>query len=186
MKRLMDLIAAIFGLLVLAPLILALMLWVRIDSRGPALFRQQRVGLRGVPFRILKLRTMRPDAERLGPRVTGGNDARITRAGRWLRRYKLDELPQLWNVLVGDMSFVGPRPEVAEYVCMYPAEIKDKVLSVRPGITDPASLQYFDEAALLAQHADADRARIAKWFCPENWLSIRSTSTSTAWRAICA
>jgi lipopolysaccharide/colanic/teichoic acid biosynthesis glycosyltransferase len=158
MKRLLDLLAAGFALLLLAPLILALMLWIRVDSQGPALFRQQRVGRGGVSFRILKLRTMRPDAERVGPRVTGGNDDRITRAGRWLRRYKLDELPQLWNVLVGEMSFVGPRPEVPEYVRLYPVEVRDKVLSVRPGITDPASLLYFDEAAILAQHPDADQA----------------------------
>lgn len=158
MKRLVDLGLATVALLLLAPLILGLMLWVRLDSRGPALFRQLRVGRGGASFRILKLRTMRPDAERIGPRVTGGNDNRITRVGRLLRKYKLDELPQLWNVFVGEMSFVGPRPEVPEYVELYPAGVREKVLSVRPGITDPASLQYFDESAVLAQHADFDKA----------------------------
>ena len=158
MKRLIDLLAAAVALLIFGPLILLLMLWIRLDSPGPAVFRQVRVGLHGQTFRILKLRTMRPDAERVGPKVTGGNDSRITRAGLWLRRYKLDELPQLWNVLVGDMSFVGPRPEVPEYVALYPADAREKIQSIRPGITDPASLQYFDEAAVLAQHADAETA----------------------------
>lgn len=130
--------------------------WVRWDSEGPVLFRQTRVGLNGRPFSILKFRTMRPESEELG-QLTVGADARITRAGRVLRRTKLDELPQLFNVAIGDMSLVGPRPEVPRFVEEYPAAIRSKVLSVRPGITAPASLSYFDEADLLGKAEDPDR-----------------------------
>jgi lipopolysaccharide/colanic/teichoic acid biosynthesis glycosyltransferase len=120
-------------------------------------FRQQRVGRHGVPFDIHKFRTMAHDPRGGGPQITVGADPRITRAGALLRRSKLDELPQLIDVLRGAMSFVGPRPEVPRYVAIYPAELRDKVLSVRPGITDLASVHYRDEAALLARAADPER-----------------------------
>ena len=133
-KRLFDIVFAALALLLLCPLLLAVALWVRLDSPGPALFRQQRVGRGGRPFHIYKFRTMRLDAEAAGPQITVGADARITRAGAWLRRAKVDELPQLLNVLRGDMSVVGPRPEVPRYVALYPPDVRETVLGVRPGI----------------------------------------------------
>lgn len=147
----MDMILVIPGLMLLAPLLLVIALWVRLDSPGPVFFRQERVGRFGRPFRILKFRTMVVNAEQLGLRITAGHDPRITRSGRLLRRSKLDELPQLFNVLRGEMSLVGPRPEVAEYVAHYPVQIRDKVLSVPPGITDRASIEYRDESRLLGE-----------------------------------
>lgn len=156
-KRLFDIVAAGTGLLLLAPLLLGLALWIRLDSPGPALFRQVRVGRHGVPFEILKFRTMVAGAER-GPQLTAGRDARITRAGRFLRRSKLDELPQLLNVVLGSMSLVGPRPEVPRYVACYPPDVRRTVLSVAPGITDWAAILYKDESAMLAQAEDPERA----------------------------
>ena len=158
-KRAMDLALTLAALLPALPLMAAIALWVRLDSPGPALFRQERVGRGGVPFRIHKFRTMHVH-DGSGPQVTAAGDARITRAGRWLRATKLDELPQLIDVLKGDMSLVGPRPEVPRYVAHYPAALRDKVLSVRPGITDIASIEYRDESAVLARAADPERAYI--------------------------
>jgi lipopolysaccharide/colanic/teichoic acid biosynthesis glycosyltransferase len=158
-KRLFDLVAAGAGLLVLAPLLLLLALWIKLDSRGPVFFRQERVGRAGVLFRIHKFRTMRVDAERHG-QLTVGKDSRVTGAGAFLRKSKLDELPQLIDVLVGSMSLVGPRPEVPKYVAHYPAEVKDLVLSVRPGITDWASIKMIDENEILGAAADPERAYI--------------------------
>lgn len=148
-KRLFDLLLTLPGLLLLLPLMAVIALWVRLDSPGPVLFRQQRVGRGGVSFALLKFRSMRVDAEKLGPKVTVGADPRITRSGQLLRKSKLDELPQLFNVVMGQMSLVGPRPEVPEYVAHYPAEIHDKVLSVLPGITDLASIEFRNENAML-------------------------------------
>jgi lipopolysaccharide/colanic/teichoic acid biosynthesis glycosyltransferase len=163
-KRLFDLVAAGTGLLLLAPLLLALALWIRLDSPGPALFRQRRVGRHGVPFAILKFRTMRRQASAAAgtadAQLTVGQDPRITRAGRFLRRSKLDELPQLFNVVLGTMSLVGPRPEVPRYVDCWPPEARRTVLSVRPGITDWAAILYKDENAILGQAADPERAYV--------------------------
>jgi len=156
-KRMFDVAIAALGLTVLLPLLLLVALWIKLDSPGPVLFRQERVGRHGIPFRIHKFRTMVFDAPQSGPQITIGDDARITRAGRLLRRNKLDELPQLFDVLRGAMSLVGPRPEVPRYVAMYPEPMRSKVLSVRPGLTDPVSLQFFDESALLAAAADPER-----------------------------
>lgn len=156
-KRGFDLFAAGLGLIVLAPLLLLLAAWVRLDSPGPVFYRQARVGRFGRPFRIHKFRTMTHDPAGRGPQITVGDDARITRAGRILRATKLDELAQLIDVFVGDMSLVGPRPEVPRYVAVYPAALRDKVLSVRPGITDFASIEFRDESALLARAADPER-----------------------------
>ena len=156
-KRLFDIAAAGLGLVLLAPLMLVLALWIRLDSPGPAFFRQERVGRHGAPFRIHKFRTMTYEPAPRGPQITVGADARITRAGAFLRRAKLDELPQLIDVLRGDMSIVGPRPEVPRYVALYPTELRAKVLSVRPGITDFASIEYRDESALLARAPDSER-----------------------------
>ena len=160
LKRLFDLLVSGAGLLLLSPLLVGIALWIKLDSRGPVFFRQQRVGRFGAPFRIHKFRSMLAEAPRAGPQLTVGADPRITRAGRFLRRSKLDELPQLFDVLAGSMSLVGPRPEVPRYVALYPAALRDKVLSVRPGITDPASIMYRDESALLARAADPERVYI--------------------------
>jgi lipopolysaccharide/colanic/teichoic acid biosynthesis glycosyltransferase len=156
-KRLFDVLCSALGLLVLAPVLLAVAAWIKLDSPGPVFFRQERVGRFGVPFRIHKFRTMSHAAAPQGPLITVGADARVTRAGAFLRRHKLDELAQLLDVLKGDMSLVGPRPEVPRYVAMYPPSLRDKVLSVRPGLTDPASLQFRDESGLLARAADPER-----------------------------
>jgi lipopolysaccharide/colanic/teichoic acid biosynthesis glycosyltransferase len=156
-KRVFDLLGAAVALVLLAPLLAAIALWIKLDSPGPVLFRQQRVGRHGQPFAIRKFRTMVADAPRRGPQLTIGDDPRITRAGAFLRRAKLDELPQLIDVLAGHMSLVGPRPEVPSYVAQYPAELRDKVLAVRPGITDPVSLEFADESELLARAADPER-----------------------------
>ena len=159
-KRLFDIVCAATALALLAPLLLALALWVRLDSPGPVLFRQQRVGRDSRPFAILKFRTMQVNAEAAGLQITVGQDPRITRAGSWLRRSKLDELPQLLNVLRGDMSMVGPRPEVPRYVALYPDEIRREVLSLRPGMTDLASVQYRSESALLAHSSDPEQTYV--------------------------
>lgn len=159
-KRLFDIAFAALTLLLLCPLLLAIALWVRLDSPGPVFFRQQRVGRGGRLFGIYKFRTMHTDAEALGPQITVGEDARITRAGAWLRRSKVDELPQFLNVLRGDMSVVGPRPEVPRYVAQYPADVRQAVLSVRPGITDLASIEFRDESALLARSQDPERTYV--------------------------
>ncbi len=148
-KRLFDLFWVIPGLLLLSPVLVTIALWIKSDSSGPVFFRQVRVGQWGEEFKVFKFRTMVPDAEKLGLKITVGGDPRITRFGYFLRKYKLDELPQLFNVLFGEMSLVGPRPEVPEYVDLYPADVRDKVLSVKPGITDLASLEYKDENELL-------------------------------------
>ena len=161
-KRAFDVIMAGLGLLLLAPVFLLIALWVKLDSPGPVLFRQERVGRHGVPFRIHKFRTMVQGAEARGPQITAGDDARITRAGAWLRRRRVDELPQLIDVLQGTMSLVGPRPDVPRYVAQYPAALRDRVLAVRPGITDPASLAHLNEAALLARAADPEREYIER------------------------
>lgn len=159
-KRLFDIVVSLAALLLLALPMLAVAVWIKLDSPGPVFFRQQRVGRHGVPFAIHKFRTMRHGAGGLA--LTVGDDARITRAGRWLRRTRLDELPQLLDVLAGDMSLVGPRPEVPRYVALYPPALRERALAVRPGITDPASLAYIDEAALLAAAADPEREYVER------------------------
>jgi lipopolysaccharide/colanic/teichoic acid biosynthesis glycosyltransferase len=156
-KRAFDLLGAGLALLLLALPMAAIALWVRLDSPGPALYRQERVGRGGRIFRIHKFRTMVADAERRGPPLTVGADPRITRAGAWLRRTRLDELPQLFDVLAGSMSLVGPRPEVPKYVAHYPPGLRERALAVRPGITSPAALEYLDESARLAGAADPER-----------------------------
>jgi lipopolysaccharide/colanic/teichoic acid biosynthesis glycosyltransferase len=156
-KRLFDLLLAGAGLLVLLPLLLVIALAIKLDSRGPVFYRQVRVGRHGAEFRIHKFRTMTHDPADRGPQLTIGLDARITRVGAVLRRSKLDELAQLIDVLQGSMSLVGPRPEVPRYVALYPAELRAKVLSVRPGITDFASVEYRDESTLLAASPDPER-----------------------------
>lgn len=153
-KRVFDVVASTVGLVLLSPLMALIALAIKIDSRGPVLFRHKRVGLGFQEFRVLKFRTMRNDAE--GPQVTFDGDRRITRVGRVLRKSKLDELPQLVNVVRGEMSLVGPRPEVAEWVMAHRKHY-ERILSVRPGITDPASIEYRREDRILAQASDPER-----------------------------
>lgn len=158
-KRTFDFVAALAGLIFLAPLFLVVACWIKLDSNGPIFFRQQRVGRYGVPFRIFKFRTMAVDTEEKG-QITVENDARITGAGNFLRRYKIDELPQLINVLLGEMSLVGPRPEVPRYVACYPQDIREIVLSVAPGITDWAAIEYKDESKLLSLAGNSEKTYI--------------------------
>lgn len=159
LKRCFDLLAALAGLIVLWPLFLVIAVWIKLDSAGPVFFRQERVGLHGVPFRIFKFRTMAVNAEASG-QITVGADARVTGIGETLRRYKIDELPQLINVLTGDMSLVGPRPEVPRYVALYPDDVRQLVLSVPPGITEWASIEYKEENVILGRAADPQRAYV--------------------------
>ena len=160
LKRLFDLLGAAVALLLLSPLLLVVAVVIKLDAPGPVFFRQERVGRFGRPFRIHKFRTMVVDAPQRGLALTVGADPRITRSGAWLRRTRLDELPQLMDVLAGHMSLVGPRPEVPRYVQHYPPALRERALAVRPGITDPSSLDFLDEGELLAAAADPEREYI--------------------------
>ncbi len=159
LKRCFDFCGAATGLLLLLPLFLFVSLWIKYDSPGPVFFRQWRVGRDGVPFLIHKFRTMRIESDNKSL-LTVGNDDRVTRPGVFLRKSKVDELPQLIDVLLGEMSLVGPRPEVQEFIDHYPEGVKEKVLSVRPGITDRASIEMVDENILLAEYKDPRQAYI--------------------------
>lgn len=161
-KRLFDWVVSGLALLVLSPVFLAIALAVKVDSSGPVFFRQQRVGRFGHPFSIHKFRTMVTDAEARGIQITVGADPRVTSVGRVLRRYKLDELPQLIDVFAGTMSLVGPRPEVPRYVEYYPVDVRDLVLSVRPGITDRASIEFRNENDILGRAADPHEAYVSE------------------------
>ena len=171
MKRTFDAIVSFLGLVLLSPFLLPVVILIKLDSPGPVLFRQQRIGKGFRPFFICKFRTMLQDPCGPGRLITVGDDPRITRVGRWLRKTKIDELPQLFNVLKGEMSFVGPRPEVPKYVQVFHRDYED-ILRVRPGITDLASLKYRDEAYLLQKaenpeeeyvsHVLPDKIRLAK------------------------
>jgi len=149
MYRLLDVLFSFFGLILLLPLLLVLSILIKLDTRGPVFYRQKRVGRGNVDFSLYKFRSMRVDSDKLGLITVGSRDSRITRIGFYIRRYKLDELPQLINVLIGDMSLVGPRPEVRKYVCYY-SDQQMQILSVRPGITDMSSFKYRNENELLA------------------------------------
>ena len=158
LKRLFDLLVSGIGLVLIAPVLLAIGVAIKLDSPGPVFFRQERVGRFGRTFRIHKFRSMTVDAPALGPQLTVGSDARITRIGGFLRRHKFDELPQLIDVFVGNMSIVGPRPEVPRYVALYSPEDRELVLSVRPGITDRASIEYKEESEMLGKALDPEAA----------------------------
>ena len=155
MRRAVDFVVAFLGLAAVTPLLLVVAAAIRWDSPGSPFYSQTRIGRNGKPFQLHKLRSMRPVAGVTSGLTQGHGDPRITRVGHWIRRTKLDELPQLWNVLRGDMSLVGPRPEVPEFVALY-TEAQREVLNVRPGLTDPASLEAFDEGAELAAVKDPD------------------------------
>ncbi len=159
MIRFFDIFFSLLGLIVLSPLLLVLYVAIRLESRGGGFYCQQRVGKDGRDFRLYKFRSMRVGSDKKGLLTVGGRDPRVTRVGAFIRKYKLDELPQLFNVLKGDMSLVGPRPEVRKYVDLYTPEQR-KVLSVRPGITDYASIEYMDENTILGQAEDPDKAYV--------------------------
>lgn len=156
MKRLFDIVASGLGLIILSPLFLIVAIWIKLDSPGPVFFRQVRVGRYNKDFRIFKFRTMRVGSDKGSQITIGGRDPRVTRAGYWLRKFKIDELPQLINVFIGDMSLVGPRPEVRRYVALYTPE-QMHVLDVRPGITDAASIKFRNESEFLKQVDDPEK-----------------------------
>lgn len=163
MIRFFDVIFSGIGLVILSPIFIILYILIRFESKGGGFYKQERIGKDGKPFYLFKFRSMRKDSDK-GSLITIGNrDPRITRIGYFIRKYKLDELPQLWNVFIGDMSLVGPRPEVEKYTKLYTVE-QQKVLSVRPGITDWASIKYVDENLILGQAEDPDRAYIEQIF----------------------
>lgn len=159
MIRFFDIIFSIIGLVILSPLFIVLYLLIRIESKGGGFYSQERIGKNGKPFKLYKFRSMRIGSDKKGLITIGEKDNRITKTGFILRKYKLDELPQLWNVFIGDMSLVGPRPEVKKYTDLYTEEQK-QVLHVRPGITDWASIKYVDENKILGESKDPDEAYV--------------------------
>jgi lipopolysaccharide/colanic/teichoic acid biosynthesis glycosyltransferase len=179
MKRAFDLFFAVLGIVLLAPIFFVIAVLIKLDSRGPVFYRGVRVGQHGRPFRIFKFRTMRPDAELVGSTSTGHNDPRVTRVGRRLRPFKLDELPQLLNVLKGDMSIVGPRPEVEEHTSAYTEEEKI-ILSVLPGITDYASIRFFNLNKLVGSE-DPRRVFIEKYRAEKNRLRVAYVLNQSIW-----
>ena len=156
-KRIFDVIAAVMGLVILSPLLLLIGISIRLFDGGPVFYRQTRVGRYGQTFEVYKFRTMTVSQDEDAPQITAANDQRITKIGRHLRHHKLDELPQLLNVMLGEMSIVGPRPEVPQFVERYPADQRDIILSVRPGITDLASIEFREEMSLLSNVHDPQR-----------------------------
>lgn len=180
MKRCLDLVLSAIGLVVLGPILVVLAVWIKVGSRGPVFYRGERVGRYGRRFRIFKFRTMVTDAEKLGGASTPEDDPRVTGAGRFLRKYKLDELPQLLNVIAGDMSLVGPRPQVVWAVERYTEEEK-VVLGVRPGITDYASLRFRDEGEILRGSADPDKDYFEKIHPEKMRLSLEYVRKRSVW-----
>ena len=182
-KRLFDLAFSALGLLVFSPVLLALALLIKLDSRGPVFYRGVRIGRYGKAFRIFKFRTMVMEAERLGGSSTANDDPRITRVGKFLRNYKLDELPQLINVLKGEMSLVGPRPQVEWAVALYTPQER-QVLAVRPGITDYASLLFHNEGEILKGSQEPDKDYMEKIHPEKMRLSLEYVCTYSFWRDI--
>ncbi|OOF67623.1 sugar transferase [Rodentibacter caecimuris] len=161
MIRSFDFVLSLVGIVILAPLFIIISIWIKLDSKGGIFYKQTRVGLNGKDFELFKFRSMVVDADKKGLITVGGRDPRITRSGYFIRKYKLDELPQLINVLIGEMSLVGPRPEVRKYVDLYNDEQKH-VLSVKPGITDYASIEYMDENEILGKSNNPEKTYIEK------------------------
>lgn len=178
-KRIFDIFSSLVVLVVLFPVFLVIAIWIVADSRGGAFYKQVRVGKNGKEFKLLKFRSMRSGADKSG-QLTVGNDNRVTAVGRFIRKTKLDEFPQLLNILAGHMSIVGPRPEVPKYVALYSAEQK-KVLTVRPGLTDYASLEYFEEQKILGQAADPERAYIEEVMPKKLILNLKYIAERTFW-----
>jgi lipopolysaccharide/colanic/teichoic acid biosynthesis glycosyltransferase len=182
-KRLFDVVASAIGLLVLWPVFLVIAALIKLEDGGPVFYRQERIGYKGRPFKIWKFRTMVVNADKLGKPLTVGRDPRITRVGYWLRKFKLDELPQLLNVLLGEMSLVGPRPEVPQYVALYTPEQR-RVLDLVPGITDPASIKFANEAELLAEANDPEKFYIEHIMPTKIRLNMEYASHATLWSDI--
>ena len=179
-KRLFDIIGAVVGLVILSPILAVLATWIKLDSEGPVFYRGIRVGRGERPFPIYKFRTMVVDAEQVGGPDTAEDDPRITGSGTFLRKYKLDELPQLINVLTGEMSFVGPRPEVQERIALYSEEEK-AILSVRPGITDYASIEFSNEGEILAGSDDPAKAYLEKIKPEKVRLGLEYVNSRSLW-----
>lgn len=180
MKRFFDFVASGLGLLILLPLFILLALAVKLGSKGPIFYTQQRVGKNGIDFGLFKFRTMYSGSDKKGLITIGAKDNRITSTGYFLRKYKLDELPQLLNVLIGDMSIVGPRPEVRKYVEMYTPE-QQKVLNVRPGLTDYASLEYFNENEILGNSENPDKTYVEEVMPAKLNLNLKYVQEQTIW-----
>jgi lipopolysaccharide/colanic/teichoic acid biosynthesis glycosyltransferase len=181
LKRLFDVVVSFVTLLLLAPLFALVAILIKLDSPGPVFFRGQRVGRFGKPFRIYKFRTMVANAEKLGGPSTSADDPRITRVGRWLRRFNLDELPQFINVIKGEMSIVGPRPEVPEVVALYPDEEREAVLSVRPGITDWATIWIGNEGERLRGSPDPHRKYLEEIWPEKRRLQLEYVRRQSLW-----
>jgi lipopolysaccharide/colanic/teichoic acid biosynthesis glycosyltransferase len=164
-KRIFDVTASIIGLIVLLPLFIIIAILIKLNDKGPIFYKQKRIGQNFKPFELLKFRTMVVNADKIGPAVTKDGDPRITKIGKFLRKTKLDELPQLWNVIRGDMSIVGPRPEVEKYIQYYENDYKE-ILKVRPGITDYATIKFRNEEEILSKYDDTESAYI-KYVLPE-------------------
>ncbi len=180
MKRIFDVFASGCGLLVLSPVFLVLAIWIKLDSEGPVFYRQVRVGRNNKDFRIFKFRSMRVGSDKKGLITVGGRDPRVTRSGYFIRKYKLDEFPQLINVFVGDMSLVGPRPEVRKYVDMYTPE-QMHVLDVRPGVTSLASIRYRNENDILAASDDPDKCYIEKVMQDKLAIDLEYVKNASFW-----
>lgn len=183
MKRLFDIFASGLGLIVLSPLFAVLAVWIKADSRGPVFYRQTRVGRNNRDFRLYKFRSMRVGSDKKGLITVGGHDPRVTRSGYYIRKYKLDEFPQLINVFTGDMSLVGPRPEVRKYVDMYTPE-QMRVLTVRPGITSLASIRYRNENDILAAAEDPDRCYIEQVMPDKLAIDLEYVDRASLWNDI--
>lgn len=180
MKRLMDVVFSFFILIAFLPFGLIISICIALESRGGVFYRQERIGLGGKPFMLLKFRSMRPNAELQGKLTVGARDPRVTRVGAFVRRYKLDEFPQFINVLKGEMSVVGPRPEVIEYVKQY-SEVQRRVLDFKPGITDLASITYFEENKLLANAADPQQTYIEEIMPAKIRINLDYQAKATVW-----
>jgi lipopolysaccharide/colanic/teichoic acid biosynthesis glycosyltransferase len=179
-KRVFDIIASGLGLLCLSPLFIVLAVWIKADSKGPVFYRQVRVGRCNKDFKLFKFRSMRPNSDKLGLITIGGRDPRVTRSGYYMRKYKLDELPQLLNVFIGDMSLVGPRPEVRKYVDMYTQE-QLHVLDVRPGITSLASIRYRNENEILAAAENPDQTYIEHVMPDKLAIDLEYVTQASLW-----
>jgi lipopolysaccharide/colanic/teichoic acid biosynthesis glycosyltransferase len=180
LKRAFDIVAALLGLIVLSPLFAIVALIIRLQDGSPIFFRQERIGRGGTPFRMWKFRTMVRHAEHLGAPLTVGRDPRITAIGHWLRKLKIDEFPQLINVLKGEMSLVGPRPEVAKYVVMYSPH-QQRVLDLIPGITDPSSIRYRNESEFLATSPDPERTYVEIVMPDKIRINLEYAEGASAW-----
>lgn len=178
-KRIFDIVSSLCVLVVLFPFLLIIAIWIMIDSPGGAFYVQKRVGKNGKEFGLLKFRSMRPDSDIKG-QLTVGNDSRVTNVGRFIRRFKIDEFPQLLNIIAGDMSIVGPRPEVPKYVAMYSDEQR-KVLSVLPGLTDYATIEYIDEQEILGKAEDPEKAYIEEVMPDKLALNLKYVKEAGFW-----